>query len=391
MDGLIQERYYGQLPEFKEMEVQLQGIIDKVKADPKHCNPNKYPENKKMESLMKKVFGVKRCIFYWEPYNVENAYTVPCNVLLLIGDSGKHIKKRETTGFYDESHGMVLTIYLYPGVITLSKLTARELLATILHETGHNFDKSAYHLMSLIIDSFLSLGTNLLTTLPLKNKENKVKMDYYKNVKKDDDPIFDDNEKRDKINKKMMDRYKSMYKNMKWQLLIIVPLYLLSLPTLAIMSPIYQVIDMNRKTGEIFSDSFATAYGYGEDLISALEKFNNIDKYYKPKSKLEIFMLDLGKFQSEVYCSFFECHGTNQERCKNCLKKLKADLKENDFPPELREELVNEINRISKQYKKLRTFDENERFKLTKVWRKINHYLFGGIPGLYKFFKRHQV
>ena len=102
-------------------------------------------------------------------------------------------------------------------------------------------------------------------------------------------------------------------------------------------------------------------------------------------------MTDLGKFQSEVYVAFFDCHGTNQERCKHILHKLKKDLKKNDFPPELREELVNEINRISRQHKQLRKFDENERFKLTKVWRKVSHFLFGGIPGISKLLPRHQV
>ena len=391
MDKLIEERYYGQLPEFIEMEKNLQGIIDKIKKDPKHCNPNTYKENAKLSSLMKKVFGVKRVIFYWEPYNVENAYTIPCNVLLLIGDSGKHIVKRQDSGFYDDSHKMILTIYLYPGLITMADLTARELLATILHETGHNFDKSGYHMMSLVIDSFLSLGLALLGTLPFKNKENKIKLDYYNKTKKEDDKLFDDNKKRDKLNKDLLNRYKNYYKRIKWSTILTTPLYIAAIPLFAVLSPFIQLPDLARKNGEIFSDSFATAYGYGEDLIRALEKFDNSDKYYKPKTKLQEFMTDLGKFQSEVYVAFFDCHGTNQERCKHILHKLKKDLKKNDFPPELREELVNEINRITRQHKRLRKFDENERFKLTKVWRKVSHFLFGGIPGISKLLPRHQV
>lgn len=391
MDRLIEERYYGQLPEFKEMEYCLQCIIDKVKEDPKHSNPNKFPENEKLQKLMKKVFGVKKSIFYWEPYNIENAYTVPCNVLLLIGDSGKFLQKRETTGFYDESHKMVLTIYLYPGVITVSKLTARELLAVILHETGHNFDKSGYHLFSLIINSFLTFGMNLLAVLPYKNKENKLKLNYYKNVKKEDDPIFDDTKKRDRINNILMRQYKDYYKGLPLKTILSLPLNIMMFPVLAFISPFVQITGLDSKTGEVFADSFATAYGYGTELISALEKFGNNEKYYKPKTALQIFMTDLGLFQVEVYNAFLECHGTNQERCKNCLNKLKADLKKNDFPPELREELVNEINRISAQYKQLISFDENERYKLTKTWRKINHYLFGGIPHIYKIFKKHRV
>ena len=391
MNGLLQERYYGQLPEFVDMEECLQGIIDKIKKDPKHCNPNTYKENTKLASLMKKVFGVKKVIFYWEPYNVENAYTVPCNVLLLIGDSGKHIIKKDTTGFYDDSHKMILTIYLYPGLITMADLSARELLATILHETGHNFDKSGYHMMSLVIDSFLSLGMALLETLPYKNKENKVKMNYYKQVKKENDPIFDDNKKRDKLNKNILNQYTKYYKKIKWSTLLTAPIYAAAVPVFALFTPFFQFLNLNSKNGEIFADSFATAYGYGEDLIRALEKFENSDKYYKPKTKLQEFMTDLGKFQSEVYVAFFDCHGTNQERCKHLLHKLKKDLKKNDFPPELREELVNEINRITKQYKQLRTFDEHERFKLTKTWRKISNFLFGGIPGISNLLPRHQV
>ena len=71
---LIQEAYYGKLPEFEMIEELLTNIIEKVKKDPKKCNPNKYPEMKKIQKLFTKIFGFKKSIIYWEPYNYEDAY-----------------------------------------------------------------------------------------------------------------------------------------------------------------------------------------------------------------------------------------------------------------------------------------------------------------------------
>ena len=75
-----------------------------------------------------------------------------------------------------------------------------------------------------------------------------------------------------------------------------------------------------------------------------------------------------------------------------CKKKLQQDLRKNDFSPELKEELQKEIDRIDQTYNELNNFSTDEKSKVTKIWRKINHFLFRGNPNLLqKLFKTNRV
>ena len=61
---LMQEAYYGKLPEFNEMEKLFDSIIARVKKEKEKSNPNKYPEMKKISKLFCKIFGFKKEAFF---------------------------------------------------------------------------------------------------------------------------------------------------------------------------------------------------------------------------------------------------------------------------------------------------------------------------------------
>ena len=391
---LLQEAYYGKLPEFEEIEELLETVMEKVKKEPKTCNPNKYPEMKKIEKLFSKVFGFKKSLIYWEAVTKEDAYTVSMNTLVIFANKGKDCIKKTNRGFYDENHSSVLTVYLGIGLILLSKMSARELLACILHEIGHNFDLSGYHLIGYYMNNILYFGLPWMATANKRTfgKINKEKMKYYDNIKKESDKLFNDDKDRNKANQKYLKFMKTCEQSSaKFSLLSLV-LNLISAPFVLLFSPITQITTLAGKKGELFADSFATAYGYGTELVSALDRLSNIKKYYNPKSKAMNFLQDLGNFQTEVYISFNDVHGTNIERCIECKKNLQHDLKTNDFSPELKEELEKEIDKIDESMKSLKRLDKNEKITITKLWRKVNATVFRGSPLiLQKLFKTNKV
>ena len=392
IETYISEAYYGQLPEFVELEKLFDSIIKKAKSDGLNkCNPNKYPENAKIQKIFTKLFGFKKSFLYWEPFVVANAYTQSLNCFLVFTDKKKVIQKRPDKGFYDSSHTILLTLYTSVGILECG-LTARELVAIFLHEIGHNFDYSNYHKFEMILHSIVDWSIPYQIH-KYKDVPNDMKLELHDNIKSQGDKIFNNQRKRDKLIELSKDSMRKYYKYLQ-RLAGFLGLFT-AIPELAlsfIFSPITPILNIGGEKSEIFADSFATAYGYGSDLISALGKLQDFSSWYNPKSPVSKFLLDMGQMMNELTIAMMgEVHGTDMKRCKECLKKLKHDLKTNDFPPELEKELVEEINKMTKIYKTFYKFQPGDRLKITKMYRKMIAIVFRGNPSITKFFGTHKV
>lgn len=389
-DGLVEESYYGKLPEFVEMEKLFDTIIAKSKKEGlTKCNPNNYKEHKRICSLFCKLFGFKKALIYWEPYSEGNAFTYSLNAFIVFSDKSKMIKKTEK-GFYDSSHSIILTVYITTGLIELG-LSSRELIAVILHEIGHNFDYSTYHKFDAFISSILTLGSTAVTINKYKDNLNDIKLEIDKKIKKQDNDIYNKQKTRDKLSKNW---YKNITSRIKYNAVynaIMMPINTIVDVIYVGLCPLYTINNLAGKKGELFADSFATAYGYGSELITSLKTLGDLNKFYDPKSHVMKFFMDLSKLQSEIVISLIDVHGTDMERCQECIEKLKYDLKHNEFQPELKKELAEEINKMTMAYKAFSKFDKNEKYKITKLARKICAVLFRGKPNIIKFFKRNKV
>lgn len=388
----LSEAYYGKLPEFVELEKAFEGLIKRAKADDyRKCNPNKYPENKKIQKIFTKVFGFKESFLYWEPFAVANAYTYSLNAFLVFTDKKKLIEKRPDKGFYDTSHDTLLTVYVSTGLLE-KELSARELIAVILHEIGHNFDYSNYHKFQMILWSIFdwAIPGEIASN---KNNTNDMKDAFYIKISEEGDKIYKNQRKRNLLARRMKDQERKYY---KWSKRLDGFIGTLILPfqivIFLLFSPIEPIFNIGGEKSEIFADSFATAYGYGSELMSALNKLQDFSDVYNPKSPVSRFLLDMGQLTSEiVILASGEVHGTDMKRCKECLKKLKHDLKTNDFPPEMKKELVEEINKMTLIYKSYYKLEPGDRYKITKTFRKMVAFIFQGNPSITKFFGTHKV
>lgn len=393
MENYVQEAYYGKLPEFEELEVLFEKLIKQAKRDGiDKCNPNKYPEHEKICKIFSKLFGFKKSYIYWEPFYQANAYTYSMNIFMVYTDKKKLIEKRPDKGFYDSSHSIVLTVYITTGLLH-KNMKARELIAIILHEIGHNFDYSNYHKFQAVLYALVSFGSSAMQIHKQKNKTNDMKEDFLLQTQMNEKEYWEYQIKRDKINKKMKEWEEKSYKKNQILRGIKFPLTLPIKLIYFIFSPISQIGTLSGKKGELFADSFATAYGYGQDLINALQKFEDNRPIYNPKSPITKFFFDLGKLSWEMSINIYaEVHGTNMERCQECIEKLRWDLEHNDFPPALKKELINEINSLTQMYKSFYTIStDDSRYPITKLYRKYINKIWGGRPNLSKFLKRNKV
>lgn len=388
---LFSEAYYGKLPEFVVLEKLFDKVIEKVNSEGvTKANPNKYDEMRQIEGIFKQVFGFKKATIYWEPFISPNAYTYSMNIYLIYSDKKNHIEKT-SRGFYDNSKSTTLAVFTSVGLFNVG-LSSRELIAVILHEIGHNFDFSAYHKIDNIIYTILSFGGTIKDIKKNKNKIDELRDDTLDDISADDDKIYNNQKRRDKAAKEYEKMMKDSIKVSAILRLITFPIHSIENLASFMMMPVYNLLNMAGKKSELFADSFATAYGYGNELITSLDKLDkSSSKYYEPKSKIMKFLTDLQNMQLEILLALTDPHGSTHERCQECIEKLRWDLKHNDFPPELKQELINEINKMTNQYKQLSKFDKHERYKLTKISRKLMAIIFNGKPNLIKFFKRHKV
>lgn len=382
------EEYIGKLPEFIKVSEIFDKMIEKAKLDPKKMNPNDWKENEQICTILAKVFGLKRVWFYWVPHDMRNAFTVTIHSFLVLGDSKDLIEYRTGKGFYDTSHRSIFTIYGYCGLLLPeAKMTGKELLAIFLHELGHNFDYSPYHHVSFLAKAMIEAGGSTI------DQNNAVKMDYYNQVTEQYDSYYSKNSiKRKKEREKYQKAIEKYLNSGLLKNFIQCAYHIIHMPLYALISIPTQLSQLDGKKGEQFADSFATAYGYGPELISALGKLGTYDNVKVTNcGKATVFFRDLNNCLGEIINGLAEVHGTDQERCKDCINKLRKDLANTDYPKGMKEDLETEINRLESLYMEMLTSTPDDRQKITKAWRRLCDKLFGGAFNVAKWFKPNQM
>jgi hypothetical protein len=390
---LYLEAYYGKLPEFTKLEKYADALITRVRKDQYRSNPNLWEENKKIEKTFAKIFGLKKMILYWIPADASpDAYTITLYDFMMFGESKDYLKKTDK-GYYDTSGKSVFTVFCSTGFLSEEiGLTPSEFVACILHEFGHNFDFSKYHMITFMNDAII-YGSDMINTVKANDSiefMNDEKELYVNDLKKETNKEFSHPTKRKNKAKEYYKELESWLNSFSFIRMARHLVYVLTTPVHIIFSIPTQFKLLEGKKAELFADSFSTAYGYGPDLMRGLEKLSTDHVKMKNTAPLNV-LRDLERCADEIYFSLKDEHGTHLERCKNAIITLEKDIKKKDYPPELEESLYNELNNLKQQYYEMTHFSEDEKYKVTKLWRKINSALFRAAPGIAKFFKTNRV
>lgn len=112
-----------------------------------------------------------------------------------------------------------------------------------------------------------------------------------------------------------------------------------------LLSPISQLMTSPTRKGEEFADSFATMYGYGTPLISALNKMStsNLSNSETPLIKT---MTDL------AVCYRYFCnlcagdHGTNLDRLNSNISYLTREIAASGYPNEVKREMLLQVRQL---------------------------------------------
>jgi len=250
-------------------------------------------------------------------------------------------------------------IYIYininPNLIFNKKinLTPREITAILLHEIGHNFSHSMVPIHDVLETIKLAIQKRNMETLRLSDEENKMKNNS------DDDNILKKNLQDILLNAD------NFVQNGK----LVLSGILSSLST----------VDRERYMDEKIADSFATMYGFGKDLSSALYKLNKFkfNIYNKKYSHIDGIILGTISMSREI---LFDEHPQDITRLTNQINQLEYELSHNKGLSEKdKAQLKKDIRGIKMVISQYNTIRKSDKFSLPwKLYYKFITDFMGG-------------
>lgn len=391
IDRIITEEYIGKIPEFEAVSKLFDHMIMKARKNPDTINPNKWKENAEICHIFKKFFGLKNFYLYWVPSSVRNAFTFT-DSLFRAGENYKGIMERKKgRGFYDTNHECIFYVMGYCSLFHPSaNFTGKELTAIFLHEIGHNFDYGPSAHINVLMRMYLNLR---FRNDDVTEQHNDMKFGYAKYYKKEGEYLYNNPEDREMDRKKDENRLRKYLNSPAFFNFIrgtvylgINTFYLLS--GLAVLS---QLSLVKGRQGEQFADSFATTYGYGNELIQALEKLSDYKNYITRNHTPDKLVRGYLNAQLELMSLYGDVHGSDQARCADAIEKLKSDLKTGDYPEDMKKDLLHDIAELKKTYDAIVNCSPEERVNFVRGWRKFVDVIFKGRPEILRIFKPNRM
>lgn len=394
-EAILREAYYGKQKELIEIENLIEDMRKRIMGQKDfnlytgtfsqqgiytYVGELSYDKNiPKINRLFEKVFGFHSFGLSIIPSNSINAFTYPVGAKL---DSGHLFDINKIKNFtIVDRHGMrfkpdnnlCVLSYIYSGLIFNPRFTASEILAIILHEIGHNFADAVSPIVAvnncalltmqlglMILNIFQGLfsvaimrgidmglngtnfmsemitkGTNMLTTFSTNN---------------------------------LTKQYFTLFSGIHG---LVQDIRNMIMPVIAIIQLPYRYMDIlmqkamnllmhfSGKHNERIADNFATSYGYGAELSSALSKMElepngmiekEVQKYCPLLGAIVSTPLELLRFTLMI----LDVHPFAGERVKNQLDTLKYELKNaKNLDPKVKKDIQDQIKSIEDIEKKM--------------------------------------
>lgn len=452
----VSEAYFGKTPNLIKAEKILAKIIKEYKVPLEKVGKrrvdvakfNSSPLNIELQNLFIEEFGFKEMVIHWNGDIKVNALTLPKSFVKTFNGSMPLMPKKQADGkYYDSYHSYLCVIEINMGIIDIG-CTPEELMAVILHEIGHCFECTPVTVATSVLDyamipllfyqyfksleiaatavgwladpakvmmfkhSRLIIAAFRYFKLSFSVMKKAVHLTVAKYFENDLPEMFKEEFKKfdqwlikhqDKViqkwNKYLKERKKED-KDAKHNINISEALHVLDiLDDILYFGPVAYAYDgyraMTGYSGEVFADSFATAYGYGPGFNSFQ---NKVDKYKfkrnvetKVYSKSNYFLI----FNQYINCMFgflayiMDPHPMDQTRMKNQCDKLRKELQNEEIPYKLRESIEKDLERCEKEYQEYLKLPPAFRYLSIIInFRTINETYFNGRMDFRDFLNR---
>ena len=383
---ILNEEYYGTNNELKKAEIALEKLKVKINKVGNKLDIKTTEEYAVLKSALCKVFGFSDILLQAGLSYDFGIYTIPLYSSPLYGfrDDSKFITKNEYGICYKKEADVVIHLSVDCSVLRedTCNLTAKEFLAIILHEIGHNFFNMEKKTATVLL--FMNIREMLVTIIAsIGNPESYSKVvgsifgrlfiskTTYRALSKFEnwwlDSLKDWSMRGAFVSLKQAIQYAA--NETLGVLLVIVGLlllpviYVLAIPGVAVMS-LFNLVTFGWMDtlyvgydNEKFSDNFATTYGYGPDLSSALIKLASYTAKGRSKTLKEYVEKDPSgtrQFVMNLYAlplammshALLDCHPTTEQRILNQTKLLKTELRKQDLSAATKKKILADINKM---------------------------------------------
>jgi hypothetical protein len=380
----INEVYFGETPGIQKIQKQLSIFRSRHLYNDFDIGINGDPELHKLNRLFEEEFGFEVFDLQVVKEYVYNAFTMPIGYKLDSGSTSSNLISKRDGFKYDKKAGYACIIGVYAGIMNNPTFTDREVLATILHEVGHNFSGAVnkgigvmYNLHKILLGLIILILLFCTTISPLMgllgimvglmnlNWFTKFDIEFTKRLSQQYPKLA--------FCLAFMDSIMAKIKDIQGELnfinrVMMTPTIIGAYGPILINSfisdlqqstrnPLFILKKMFGYGDEQFADDFANIYGYGADLNSGLSKMTFSGggiQLHDAMNTIPVIsqLFNLMWLPIELVLCLFDEHPVAPARIKNNLNTLEAELKKGNLDPKMRKRIENDIKEINKVYEK---------------------------------------
>lgn len=356
---VYQEVYFGKSKDLEEAERILGEVRRVAVISPTKVNTSKalLDFNRKME----KIFGFEAFCLNID-YNVfmkMNAYTRPICFVIDAPNAEDSLGSNKTGFTMNAIKGSQCIVYVTYMLMKFQELTDGEVMAIIMHEIGHNFQATISpmcrgwsYFMRLV--AFLSLPLQYLMNpvggLQMVGGTRRWYTDLIDTWRKEGNSFYSFLNSLSYCMNKMVSFVAFPFN------VVMAIQRLLSGIAIPIPQPQWVTNALTALPGykqETIADNFATAYGYGPELASALSKMK-YNSYGMPEDKFirsvpvigAIYDLE-GIFITMVL-SIIDEHPNNAARAHHQIEVLQKDIMKADMDPKMKKRMMMDAESLQK-------------------------------------------
>lgn len=367
----INEVYFGESKGLQDIQDQISLIRGKYKSNNKYFSKiNSDADMQKLNRLFESFFGFETFSLVVEETSLYNAYTFPLSWAVGTGNAKDNIETTKTGFRFKKNKGLNAFVVVHAGLFLSDELSDREVLAVILHEIGHNFESSLDDIC--VFRSYFNkcFSFILLLTAPIHlligngqavaSSSNQLRGWTNRTAEK----IKRDNKGLNDIFH-MVKGLTGIVTDIITNVNALQSLFVTVLNPIGvfigsiygnIMNTIQNPIMFIRQMfggvrSERVADNFASMYGYGPDLSSALRKFDE-EGYgisaYKAGKNIPIFghLYDLYSVPITTILSLMDPHPNTAARMYDQFNYIRKELNKADIDPKMKKQLNKECHEI---------------------------------------------
>lgn len=329
------------------------------------------PDIAELERMLSKEFGFRNLFLEIKQFGSINAFTYPIDIFIEPNlKNPRQMVETSSTGWkFTQYAGAVSSIHIASEIWMDPEFTDAEVLAILLHEIGHNFESfmnnnlRCFSTAIAVINLITSLCGNIFVLWKSTSGIKEFKNEVNKAIK------------RTPVTSMIFwcgNSIKSLLNKMILELDGILRVGTLGMSTIlaGLLKYATTLIDYNklinlltsiiiRKPGvgkEHLSDNFASMYGYGNELIIALEKMNMKSKSAAMRGAMKIpalnTIIDTLDYPGILLLSLLDPHPQNVTRAKFMIESAEKELDNELNNPRLKKELKFQLQQMKESQEK---------------------------------------